>query len=203
MPDGCWGQYAHNNQPVHHMLWMFVASDTSYHGSCASQGQYWLRRATSTLYKPTADMFAGDEDNGEMGAWYILASLGLYSLNPGTQEYVLGSPQFGRVDISLCDKMPCSQGTVGLTKHPCLHVILYFYPDEMLSIVAVNQSAANVYVQSIRWRGVPLPDDSVAVPYSDLMEGGVLEFTMGPTAPTSASKAAVNGGLRGGSRSAH
>jgi putative alpha-1,2-mannosidase len=130
MPDGCWGQYAHNNQPVHHvrnnvaihlwilirhsvlqMLYMFAASDTSgYRGQCARQGQYWLRKATSTLYNPTDEMFKGDEDNGEMGAWYILSTLGLYGLNPGTQEYIIGSPLFADVEIALCDAAPCAAG---------------------------------------------------------------------------------------------
>ena len=62
-----------------------------------------MRKATSTLYKPTPDMFAGDEDNGEMGAWYILSTLGLYGLNPGTEDYVLGSPMFARVEIDLSE----------------------------------------------------------------------------------------------------
>jgi predicted alpha-1,2-mannosidase len=115
MPDGCWGQYAHNNQPVHHMLYMFAAADSDgYRGACSSRGQYWLRKATSTLYKPTADMFAGDEDNGEMGAWYVLSTMGLYGLNPGTDEYVLGSPLFGRIDVALCDVAPCSTGTLSV-----------------------------------------------------------------------------------------
>ena len=51
----CWGQYEHNNQPVHHMLWMLAAADNSTQGKCASRAQYWLRQATSLLYKPGAD----------------------------------------------------------------------------------------------------------------------------------------------------
>ena len=69
MAQLCWGQYEHNNQPVHHMLWMPIAADTSVAGKCAQRAQRWLRRVTSTLYKPDADFACGDEDNGQMSAW--------------------------------------------------------------------------------------------------------------------------------------
>jgi predicted alpha-1,2-mannosidase len=69
MAQLCWGQYEHNNQPVHHMLWMPIAADTSVAGKCAQRAQRWLRRVTSTLYKPGADFACGDEDNGQMSAW--------------------------------------------------------------------------------------------------------------------------------------
>jgi len=69
MAQLCWGQYEHNNQPVHHMLWMPIAADTSVAGKCAQRAQRWLRRVTSALYKPGADFACGDEDNGQMSAW--------------------------------------------------------------------------------------------------------------------------------------
>ncbi len=69
MAQLCWGQYEHNNQPVHHMLWMPIAADTSVSGKCAQRAQRWLRRVTATLYKPGADFACGDEDNGQMSAW--------------------------------------------------------------------------------------------------------------------------------------
>ncbi len=66
LPDACWGQYSHNNQPSHHMLYMFMQKGYT-SAECSAKGQYWLRKATAELYKPGSDMFAGDEDNGEMG----------------------------------------------------------------------------------------------------------------------------------------
>jgi predicted alpha-1,2-mannosidase len=69
MTQLCWGQYEHNNQPVHHMLWMPIAADASVSGKCAQRAQRWLRRVTSSLYKPGADFACGDEDNGQMSAW--------------------------------------------------------------------------------------------------------------------------------------
>ena len=72
MPVNCWGQYAHNNQPTHHILYMFGAT------GCAAKGQYWIRQALSTLYSPDSDMFPGDEDNGEMRSAFLI-KLYLYS----------------------------------------------------------------------------------------------------------------------------
>jgi putative alpha-1,2-mannosidase len=73
MQEACWGQYAHNNQPIHYLLSMYVAVDPDgYIGRCASRAQYWIRRTCTLLYKPTNDMFPGDEDNGEMGKYVLL-----------------------------------------------------------------------------------------------------------------------------------
>jgi predicted alpha-1,2-mannosidase len=165
MAVNCWGQYEHNNQPVHHMLYMFGAVDPSsgYGGACASRGQFYLRKAMRELYSPTWDMFAGDEDNGEMGAWYVLSALGLYSLSPGTEDYVLGSPLFEQVTISL-------EGS-GMQ---------HTSAEATLVIEAVDNAAGNVYVQGVSWNGQALSRDTNSIKYSDLMKGGVLQFTMGP-----------------------
>eukprot|EP00698_Gefionella_okellyi_P025089 TRINITY_DN9072_c0_g1_i1.p1 TRINITY_DN9072_c0_g1~~TRINITY_DN9072_c0_g1_i1.p1 ORF type:complete len:824 (+),score=128.57 TRINITY_DN9072_c0_g1_i1:55-2472(+) len=151
MTLNCWGQYEHNNQPVHDMLYMFGALDSTVSGPCASLGQYWLRRAVSTLYKPGNDMFCGDEDNGEMASWYLLSALGLYTLVPGTQDYVLGSPLFAHVSIQLAG-------------------------GKTLEIVAQDNSAENVYVSAVEWNGVAVQGNSVR--YEQLMQGGVLSFAM-------------------------
>jgi len=88
MQSHSFGQYAHNNQPVHHVLYMFA------HAGCPSEGQRWIHHTLRTQYGPFG--FAGDEDNGEMSSWYILSSLGLYSLVPGSGEYQLGAPPLFR-----------------------------------------------------------------------------------------------------------
>jgi putative alpha-1,2-mannosidase len=159
MAVNCWGQYSHGNQPVHHMLYMFGSANPGegVTGSCAASGQYYLRKAMSRLYSPSDEMFAGDEDNGEMGAWYILSSLGLYSLSPGTEDYVFGSPLFQKVTINLS-----GNGVEGATE---------------LVIEAHDNSVDNVYVQSVSWNGVNIAINSIK--YSELMKGGVLEFQMG------------------------
>jgi len=166
MAVNCWGQYEHNNQPVHHMLYMFGSVDPSagVTGVCAAKGQYYLRKAMRDLYNPTWDMFSGDEDNGEMGAWYVLTSIGLYSLSPGTDDYVFGSPLFERVVINI-------DGAPGASQSP------------ELIIEAKNNSAENVYVQSVSWNGQDVVTN--AINYSELMKGGTLTFHMGvePLAP--------------------
>lgn len=155
MVQDCWGQYACNNQPVHHMLYMFGASDADgVQGACSSQGQYWLRKAQRELYLPGTAMFPGDEDNGQMSAWYLLSSMGLYALSPGTTEYVFGSPQFGSLSVKVNG-------------------------GQILLIRALHNSEDNVYVQSISWNGVVLPSAQKSIAYETLMDGGILEFTMG------------------------
>ena len=84
MQQHSFGQYAHNNQVVHHVLYMFA------HVGCEHEGQKWLNHALDTQY--SNEGYAGDEDNGEMSAWYIMSRLGLYSLVPGSGEYQIGIP---------------------------------------------------------------------------------------------------------------
>jgi putative alpha-1,2-mannosidase len=85
------GQYAHSNQPVHAFLYMFAMAGRR------DRTQYWAHRVLNELYTP--DNFAGDEDTGSMSAWYILSSLGIYSLCPGKPEWVLGAPLFEEAEI--------------------------------------------------------------------------------------------------------
>lgn len=87
------GQYAHSNQPSHHMLYLFA------HAGRADRLQFWARRVMNELYSP--DGFAGDEDTGSMAAWYILSSLGIYQVCPGVPEYTFGSPLFTRATVHL------------------------------------------------------------------------------------------------------
>ncbi|MBT6145058.1 MAG: glycoside hydrolase family 92 protein [Gemmatimonadetes bacterium] len=88
------GQYAHSNQPVHHVLYLYAALGKP------SRTQYWVRRVLHELYTPgPGDGFAGDEDNGEMTAWYVFGALGLYPLCPGHPSYTLGAPLFEKAVI--------------------------------------------------------------------------------------------------------
>ncbi len=85
------GQYAHSNQPSHHLLYLFA------HAGRPDRLQFWARRVMNELYSP--DGFAGDEDTGSMAAWYILSCLGIYQVCPGIPEYTLGSPLFPRATV--------------------------------------------------------------------------------------------------------
>ena len=91
------GQYAHGNQPIQHMPYLY-----SYAGQ-PWKTQYWVRQIMERLYHSTPDGFPGDEDQGGMSSWYVLSALGLYAVTPGTDQYVLGSPLFRRATITMED----------------------------------------------------------------------------------------------------
>ena len=92
------GQYAHSNQPVHHVLYLFAAAGR------ADRTQYWVRRVLNELYSEAA--FAGDEDTGSMSAWYLLSAIGVYPVCPGKPEYTLGSPLFDRAVLKVPGRKP-------------------------------------------------------------------------------------------------
>ena len=91
------GQYAHGNQPIQHMPYLY-----SYAGQ-PWKTQYWVRQIMEHLYNSTPDGFPGDEDQGGMSSWYVLSALGLYAVTPGTDQYVLGSPIFRKATITMED----------------------------------------------------------------------------------------------------
>jgi predicted alpha-1,2-mannosidase len=89
------GQYAHGNQPIQHMIYLY-----NYAGS-PEKAQYWVREALNRLYQPTPDGYCGDEDNGQTSAWYVFSALGFYPVCPATDEYILGAPLFKSAVIYL------------------------------------------------------------------------------------------------------
>lgn len=91
------GQYAHGNQPIQHMPYLY-----SYAGQ-PWKTQYWVRQIVERLYNSTEKGFPGDEDQGGMSSWYILSALGIYAVCPGTDEYVIGSPLFRKATITMED----------------------------------------------------------------------------------------------------
>lgn len=89
------GQYAHGNQPIQHMLYLYNYAGEPW------KSQYWIRRALRDLYKPTPDGYCGDEDNGQTSAWYVFSSMGFYPVCPSTDQYVIGSPLFKKITLRL------------------------------------------------------------------------------------------------------
>lgn len=89
------GQYAHGNQPIQHMVYMYNYSTEPW------KSQYWVREVMNKLYSAAPDGYCGDEDNGQTSAWYVFSALGFYPVCPGTDEYVLGSPLFKSVVVNL------------------------------------------------------------------------------------------------------
>ena len=89
------GQYAHGNQPIQHMIYIY-----DYVGAPA-KARHWAHEAMNRLYKARPDGYCGDEDNGQTSAWFVWSALGMYPVCPASGEYALGLPLFGRVDVSL------------------------------------------------------------------------------------------------------
>lgn len=88
------GNYAHGNQPIQHMIYLYNYSGEPW------KAQYWLREVMDKLYSAAPDGYCGDEDNGQTSAWYVLSALGFYTVCPGTDEYVLGSPLFKKATLN-------------------------------------------------------------------------------------------------------
>ena len=89
------GQYAHGNQPIQHMIYLYNYAGQPW------KTQYWVRESMNKLYKPTPDGYCGDEDNGQTSAWYVFSALGFYPVCPATDQYVLGAPLFRKLSVIL------------------------------------------------------------------------------------------------------
>ena len=87
------GNYAHGNQPIQHMIYLYDYAKQPW------KAQYWLRQVMDRLYSPTPDGYCGDEDNGQTSAWYVFSALGFYPVCPGSNQYVLGAPLFKKATI--------------------------------------------------------------------------------------------------------
>ena len=147
MVAGEMGQYAHGNQPVHHLIYLYNYVRQPW------KTQYWTREVLNRLYGPGQDGLCGDEDNGQMSAWYIFSALGFYPVNPGVPEYVLGAPLFTKATVQLPN-------------------------GKVLLIEAPNNSDANRYVQAISLNGEAHANNWIS--HQALSEGGSLRFEMGP-----------------------
>ncbi|SIT93916.1 alpha-1,2-mannosidase, putative [Pontibacter indicus] len=89
------GQYAHGNQPIQHMIYLYNFAGEPW------KAQYWVRETMDRMYKPTPDGYCGDEDNGQTSAWYVFSALGFYPVTPATDQYVLGAPLFRNITVEL------------------------------------------------------------------------------------------------------
>ena len=146
-PDisGLIGQYAHGNEPSHHILYMY--NYVGQHDKTAEK----VREVLKTMYHNDFDGLSGNEDVGQMSAWYILSSLGIYQVEPAGGRYMFGSPLFDKAIVNV------GQG-------------------KTFTIIAHNNSAKNVYVQQIKLNGRPYK--KLYIDYKDIVSGGTLEFFM-------------------------
>jgi predicted alpha-1,2-mannosidase len=89
------GQYAHGNQPIQHMPYLYNFAGQPW------KTQYWVRETMDRMYTPAPDGYCGDEDNGQTSAWYVFSAMGFYPVCPGTDQYVLGTPLFQKMTLVL------------------------------------------------------------------------------------------------------
>lgn len=139
------GQYAHGNQPIQHMPYLYNYTSQPWHT------QRLVREIMKDLYKPTADGYCGDEDNGQMSAWYVMSALGFYPVTPGHPSYVLGSPLFKKATLTL------SNGNTFVIEAP-------------------ENSDENIYVEKVDLNGDRYENNWIS--HEDIMNGGKLLFYM-------------------------
>ena len=148
-PDvtGLIGQYAHGNEPSHHIIYMYNYVGQPY------KAARLIRQVLREQYRNDLDGLSGNEDVGQMSAWYVLSSIGLYQEEPAGGKYIIGSPLFNEATLNVGD-------------------------GKTFTVKAINNSDKNIYVQSARLNGKRY--DKSYIDYRDIVAGGTLELVMGP-----------------------
>lgn len=140
------GNYAHGNQPIQHGPYIYSYLRQPW------KTQYWVREIMKRLYSATPDGYCGDEDNGQTSAWYVMSSLGFYSVNPVSGQYIIGSPLFKKAQIKLQN-------------------------GNTISIKADNNSSDNYYVRSMKLNGKSYNKNYVT--YEEMVNGATISYVMG------------------------
>ena len=139
------GQYAHGNQPIQHMIYLYNYAAEPW------KGQYWVREVMDKLYSYTPDGYCGDEDNGQTSAWYVFSALGFYTVCPGTDQYVIGSPIFKSATLNLEN-------------------------GKKVIIKSNNTSSNNRYIASMKLNGKVYTKNYLT--HKDLLDGASIVFDM-------------------------
>ncbi|MBJ2172831.1 GH92 family glycosyl hydrolase [Aureibaculum sp. A20] len=142
---GLIGQYAHGNEPSHHIAYMFNKAKQPW------RTQYWVRKILDTQYSTLPNGLSGNEDAGQMSAWYVMSSLGIYPMNPASGQYEIGSPVFDEAIIKTSN-------------------------NTEFKIVAVNNSDKNFYIKSAKLNDKELTRTYIT--HKELVAGGILELEM-------------------------
>lgn len=151
--DFLWNDYYnHANEPVHHVPFMFAYSGKPY------LTQKWTRAICDRAYGPDVMGLVGNEDEGQMSAWYVLAAMGMHPVCPGDNVYILTSPVFSKVEIAL-DKR--------------------YYKGDRFTVIAHDNSDRNIYIQRAKLNGKEL--NRAWITHDEVVNGGTLEFYMGET----------------------
>ena len=142
---GMIGQYAHGNEPSHHVIYLFNSIGFN------DRTQYYVAKVMNELYKNEPAGLCGNEDCGQMSAWYLFSVMGFYPVCPGTDQYVLGAPYLPYLKLTLPN-------------------------GKTLEIKAPGVSDKKRYVQSLKLNGESY--DKMYITHEDILKGGVLEFKM-------------------------
>ena len=145
---GMIGQYAHGNEPSHHVIYFFNAVGQPW------KTQHYAARVMHELYLNTPAGLCGNEDCGQMSAWYVFSAMGFYPVDPVSGRYEIGTPLYPEVKLHLAN-------------------------GKIFTVRANGVSRENCYIQSMKYNGAPY--DKTYVTHEQIMSGGVLEFEMGAT----------------------
>ena len=143
--SGFVGQYAHGNEPSHHVAYLYNYAGQSY------KTQQLIREIFDRFYLPKPDGLCGNDDCGQMSAWYLFSAMGFYPVNPIGGEYILGAPQIGEVILKLPN-------------------------NKTFTIKAEGISKENKYVKSVMLNETPI--EGISIHHNDIIRGGTLVFTM-------------------------
>lgn len=143
--SGCIGQYAHGNEPSHHVAYLYNEA------GAPRKTQQMVRRIVDEMYNNTASGYAGNDDCGQMSAWYVFSALGFYPVNPASGEYALGTPRFDSATIHLPN-------------------------GRDFTVKARRKGPEQWAVKSVRLNGKPYK--SLNISHEDILKGGELEFVM-------------------------
>ena len=146
--EGLIGNYVHGNEPSHHIPYLYNWTSEPW------KTQEMIHKIIDSMYRNSVDGLCGNDDCGQMSAWYIFSALGFYPVCPGTDAYSVGSPCVSKAIIKLPN-------------------------GKTLTILAKNLSKKNIYIKSVSLQGAPLT--GLVVHHKELMEGGLFEFEMAGT----------------------
>jgi predicted alpha-1,2-mannosidase len=146
--SGFIGQYAHGNEPSHHIVYLYDYTNEPW------KAQYYSAKILNELYNDQSSGYSGNEDCGQMSAWYIFSAMGFYPVNPANGIYCFGSPQLTKATINLAS-------------------------GKQFSMITHDASATNVYIQKIMLNGKPYEKNFIT--HADIVAGGSIEFFMGNT----------------------
>jgi len=145
--SGFIGQYAHGNEPSHHIVYLYDFTNEPW------KAQYYSAKIMNEQYNDGHSGYTGNEDCGQMSAWYIFSSMGFYPVNPANSVYCFGSPQLATATIQLAN-------------------------NKQFKVITKNAGGNNIYIQKIVLNGKPYQKNFIT--HQDIVSGGTLEFFMGP-----------------------